>query len=1128
MTPLIASLLLSVACAVSVPPGQEPDGPQADAALEVVDRVSLWRIGKVDGSCEEFALGPPEYGEFQERFPDGVHVDANDEDAHESWSAIHPGPRDWWAEGGTHPFQIDFQLEEPRDSLLLLWLTEVHDGSPPKLVVSARGERVERQLEPGGGEIVSHSTHGARQLGLLIPSTMLTAGANRLTLSVEEGSWLAYDALGLDAFTGELPPASLKVLRVRSLPVVTHEGQQLVRVLVRNGGRTADTRAVIHSPSGEPLQHEFSVPGFSERWITFELPEVAEPTPHEIALHARGAAQPVATSVTLEPPRHLEVHVMLGVHTDIGYTDLPEHTARIHLENLELMLEYCDRTEDWPQESRPTYTIETGWQLDQFIEQADPALVEQLKGRIAEGRVALNPLFLNTLTGMNSPEALFRLREFADEIERELGGDCRGASQTDTPSYSWSLCSLLANTGVRHLSTALNQHRAWFERNTEIVPPFYWEAPDGKRVLTWFSYQYGQYEYGLTGDVEDTLETLPAYLERRFPAQSYPWDMLLMHCYYADNRPLTFEPAPLIREWNERFRWPKLRGSTIAQFLSRFEERHGERIPVQRGDWGTYWEDGIGSSALATAANARNQAAADQATRLATLATAVGGHTYPKDELRAIWDDVQMYNEHTWGHAQSISDPDAEIVREHWKFKKSCTTRPVPMIQAATAEALAALAALPSTAAHPALCVWNTLSWPRTGPVLARVHHDGDFQLVDGATGTEVPWQRTGSEGEIVFIARHVPSLGYRLYELRPSPSAENPSGSSLADGHLSTPHYDVWFDTQRGGARSIVDLASGRQLVDVEAPYRMGQLIRDEGEPPHHVRHLARDIELEAFRRGPVVSTLTYAGQAPSCKRVEWTWSFYDELDRIDLCVTIDKQEENDKEAVYVAFPFAAKRPTLSLETAFSSFVPERDQLSGANRDWYTTVGAVSISGDSGSILWAPRDAPLVQFGDVQIGEAQAHLDLERPTILSYVMNNYWETNYRAGQEPGEHVFLYSFTASEGPATPLDSHRFGQELQQPLLAFGLPANHQGATDDPVRSLVTVEPAAYALIGMRRTRDGQGTLLRLLQLDQTESLPRLGGIFGDLKPAYVDGVEHPLEDPETPRMFRLVNLRLKR
>ena len=55
-----------------------------------------------------------------------------------------------------------------------------------------------------------------------------------------------------------------------------------------------------------------------------------------------------------------------------------------------------------------------------------------------------------------------------------------------------------------------------------------------------------------------------------------------------------------------------------------------------------------------------------------------------------------------------------------------------------------------------------------------------------------------------------------------------------------------------------------------------------------------------------------------------------------------------------------------------------------------------------------------------------------QSPELYSYVMNNYWETNYKAGQE-GLSMFRYSIH-QHGPFDPLEVEKIGRESFHPLL----------------------------------------------------------------------------------------------
>jgi hypothetical protein len=91
------------------------------------------------------------------------------------------------------------------------------------------------------------------------------------------------------------------------------------------------------------------------------------------------------------------------------------------------------------------------------------------------------------------------------------------------------------------------------------------------------------------------------------------------------------------------------------------------------------------------------------------------------------------------------------------------------------------------------------------------------------------------------------------------------------------------------------------------------------------------------------------------------------------------------------------------------------------SNREWGVTLSTV--------------DAPLIQMGEIRSDPIVAGwVEKAEPsaTLYSYVMNNYWETNYRAAQDD-EVSFRYS-VAAHGPFDEERAGRFGLEEARPLV----------------------------------------------------------------------------------------------
>jgi hypothetical protein len=99
-----------------------------------------------------------------------------------------------------------------------------------------------------------------------------------------------------------------------------------------------------------------------------------------------------------------------------------------------------------------------------------------------------------------------------------------------------------------------------------------------------------------------------------------------------------------------------------------------------------------------------------------------------------------------------------------------------------------------------------------------------------------------------------------------------------------------------------------------------------------------------------------------------------------------------------------------MRIDLGCGMYRPEADQLKGACKNYYTPERWVDISNQVKGVTWITLDAPVIETGDITTdANAYGWVQEAKPsrTILSYVMNNYWGTNYKAGQE-GKTLFRY------------------------------------------------------------------------------------------------------------------------
>lgn len=163
-------------------------------------------IGAFDRKSLELALAPGGYNQFLTRFPAGVDY-THGVSSPADWPYLHPGPADRWAGSRAHTFGLRFSLDAvpAADLALAVWLIDTHATTPGRLVVTCNGGAVaDVALEKGAtrGSTVGDATVPGTPLRpsiveVMLPRGVLVAGQNVVALAKPEGSWHAYDAVGV-------------------------------------------------------------------------------------------------------------------------------------------------------------------------------------------------------------------------------------------------------------------------------------------------------------------------------------------------------------------------------------------------------------------------------------------------------------------------------------------------------------------------------------------------------------------------------------------------------------------------------------------------------------------------------------------------------------------------------------------------------------------------------------------------------------------------------------------------------------------------------------------------------------------------------------------------------------------
>jgi len=530
-----------------------------------------------------------------------------------------------------------------------------------------------------------------------------------------------------------------------------------------------------------------------------------------------------------EPVKPWVIHLVQHSHTDLGYTRPQTEILADHLRYIDFALDYCDQTDHFPDDAKFRWTCEAAWPVQEYLRYRPEAQIERLRQRIAEGRVELTAMFANLSELLDDRACSANLAPIAEM--RKHGLPVESAMQNDVNGIPWIYADLLSEMGVRYLTMGEHGHRALIP--FDVPTAFWWESPSGSRMLAWRPdhYNTGNFWGVHSGSVEAVEPAVFRYLGE-IVENGYTMDHISVQYggVFLDNAPPGIKANELIRDWNEKYIWPKMRSSLGTELPKWVERNHGDALQTFRAAWPDWWSDGIASAPREVAAVRKTQkqlAATESMLAMAQLA----GHKIPQqllDRVARTWEQLVIYGEHTYGAAESVTDPGAENTKVQWAQKSAFAWDAVKEAAILQEAAFGLLQDAWPRSEHPTIVVTNTMSWKRTG--LAKVFLDKElltpgqsFQILDG-DGNLAPAQLWKAQHDGNWWAIHVndvPAFGWKAFSLIVTGNEKAWSKPVEVSGKLDVGWARIVLDPKRGGATSIYN--EGHHIEMVDPPSRLG-----------------------------------------------------------------------------------------------------------------------------------------------------------------------------------------------------------------------------------------------------------------------------------------------------------------
>lgn len=1091
----------------------------------------LWSIGTSDDSGSEFAPGERW---FWPAHPKDVVFRVGVSDARQDWPDFHPSTHQPTGGAREHAFKILFELKGPVvGSHALRIRTFINRPYYPDLEIAVNGHRGVFTLDPEPIPLSSaywqvaanNLVLATAELDVDIPSSYLRRGENTLSLKAIRGTHLHYDAV---SFVRREKRATSPISQIALRPTMLFRksGGRLVELLELKVQVDAIREKIPFKFEMGSFRTSGFLPAVNRAFGEIvETIEVPADTPAGEARVTFGSPSSYAElKIPVELSRQWSLYSAPTIHDDVGYRETQPRTRATMEKIVDDVMTLRERY-PWYR-----FHLESAWTASEYLAHHSAETRARFEKEVREKKIGVNGIYANMETSAMATEELARAFYLSAALHRRVGLAFETAVQGDQPTSTGALPTFLAEAGIKYFVESSNQARSPLFRNAALsgeVPlnmrsPYYWQGPDGSKVLMWSGIIYAQlarlvfghprhdFEFAVLSrasseNLDILRKSLPLFL-KHYEAYDYPLDSVLLYGVLGDDHNFGDGEAPIIEKWNETFAFPKLRMCHISEFFEYVLANYPGEIPVIRGDMGAYWGDGYASAPLEIAWAREAQSLLPTAEKFGTLTALHDGRLeFSLEQSRDAWTQLLRLDEHTWGDEFTVRWPHSErqTQQQAWKrdFARSAMQQSRWLLQHGL-EQLRTVQDIP----YETIAVFNPVSWTRSGPVEAEMPA-GDI-LIDPISGEKIPHAVLSDENgnhRVRFWAEDVPAVGYRVFQIRP----DKHGGPKYRKGEKSTTHdgkhFSLRINAKTGGIASLFDKRLQRELVDGESPYGFNEYIYVTGGDgssiasqfqPEEILGVARPRAESIHRIAEPWGARFVVNMTIPRAKIRSEISVYDTEPRVEIKNDLEKEPVYDhKESTYFAFPFLANNPKVSYRHATGWFQPNVDQVPGAAKEWFVIQEAVHLRNESKSIVWATRDAPVVTLQDIVRGRWPTHLKLQNGHVFSWVTNNYWFTNWPPAQG-GSYTFRYGLTSGEGFDN-TSATRFGKEIREPLISLVSraqiepPFGSRGSVPTPRRSFVNLTPDNVLLLTLKPADFGEGTIARLQEIGGKNTIARL-------------------------------------
>jgi len=746
----------------------------------------------------------------------------------------------------------------------------------------------------------------------------------------------------------------------------------------------------------------------------------------------------------------------------------------------------------------PGYTYsQSAAQYTAWIAEKYPQMNDQIRKRVKEGRWEIvGGMWVEPDLNLPDGESLVRQLLVGQRyFQKEYGVTARIGWNPDSFGYNWQLPQIYKRSGMDYFVT---QKMHWNDTNQLPFRLFWWQSPDGSKVLTYFPTDYVHDNVNPTRISADFAESV-----QRNPGTAEMLDLYGIGDHGGGPTRAMLDQADHWIAAAKTDAVPTMRYHTAQSYFTAIERNLNPDSPTWNYDsiakgYTAPPASSSGAMGLPTwndelyfeyhrgvfttqAEHKRSMRTSEVATldaeKLASLAW-LNNKPYPADQLTDNWKKITFNQFHDLAAGSGIGVIYKDAQKDYAEVFH--TDRE---ITAASLKTLAAAIDTRVNSGAPVL-ISNAQAWPRSETValsiqlpepsetihLSNAHGSGLLsQVISHAAGT--------NQFEVLARVEDVPALGYavlhadgRMDEKTGSTDlhlGDSPSAFTLSNGHLK-----LTVERKTGCITSLVSVPSNTESLAPNACGNQLQTFKDIPKQydawnidPGTLDHMVPITNVDSV-------TLLTDGPLRKTIRVIRTWQSSKFIQDISLdagadSVVVDNDIDWHETHVLLkaAFPLSATPPKATYEIPYGSI----ERTTTRSNSWEKAKFEVPAQ------RWA--DLGDANHGFSLLNDVKFGYDAEGNTLrLTLLRSATWPDEVA---DKGRQQFRYALYPHTGSWKQALTVRRGYELNDPLKAEQV-FSHTGSLPTE-HSFVSVDNPNVVLTAVKKAEDSDALIFRMYE-----------------------------------------------